>query len=56
MVAWRQMLTAPNRSCQPDPPLRGVEYAQPPRLLGALVAGENRNRNDSDVVLGGTGV
>jgi hypothetical protein len=41
----------PTRSAAP-----GVEYAQPPRLLGAPVAGENRNRNDSDVVLGGTGV
>jgi hypothetical protein len=39
----------PTRSAAP-----GVEYAQPPRLLGAPVAGENRNRNDSDVVLGGT--
>ena len=41
----------PTRSAAP-----GVEYAQPPWLLGAPVAGENRNRNDSDVVLGGTGV
>jgi len=47
------VLTAPNRCGQPDSPLAGGR-TQPRRLIEVAVVAENRNSNDTCVVLRGT--